>query len=126
LWLLVRLYVGDVMFAEDRYAVVGGEVHRRIALSDPGIDDFRNEFLWSPSSPTLFEIELELSGDDGVPIDKVRSYTALRSFAVDGGRFVLNGRPFPLRMVLDQGYWPETGLTPPDDGALRRDIELTK
>ena len=29
-------------------------------------------------------------------------------------------------MVLDQGYWPDTGLTPPDDEALRRDVELTK
>jgi hypothetical protein len=29
-------------------------------------------------------------------------------------------------MVLDQGYWPETGLTPPSDAALRRDVELTK
>jgi hypothetical protein len=28
--------------------------------------------------------------------------------------------------VLDQGYWPETGLTPPGSEALRRDIELTK
>ena len=27
---------------------------------------------------------------------------------VQGDRFVLNGRPYPLRLVLDQGYWPET------------------
>jgi hypothetical protein len=38
----------------------------------------------------------------------------------------LNGRPYPLRFVLDQGYWRDTGMTPPDDDALRRDIELTK
>jgi hypothetical protein len=29
-------------------------------------------------------------------------------------------------MVLDQGYWPESGLTAPDDAALRRDIELAR
>jgi Glycosyl hydrolases family 2, TIM barrel domain len=29
-------------------------------------------------------------------------------------------------MVLDQGYWPDAGLTPPDDDALRRDVELAK
>jgi hypothetical protein len=28
--------------------------------------------------------------------------------------------------VLDQGYWPEGGLTAPSDDALRRDVELTK
>jgi hypothetical protein len=29
-------------------------------------------------------------------------------------------------MVLDQGYWPQSGLTAPDDAALRRDVELAK
>jgi len=28
--------------------------------------------------------------------------------------------------VLDQGYWRETGATPPDVAALRRDLELTR
>jgi beta-galactosidase/beta-glucuronidase len=124
--LAVRLRSGETLLAEDRYAVVGGEVHRRIALSDPGIDDSRNDLLWSPSHPQLIDAELELLGERGEVLDEVRSYTALRSFAVDGGRFCLNGRPYPLRMVLDQGYWPETGLTPPNDAALRRDVELAK
>lgn len=126
LWLLVRLSVGDLVLAEDRYAVVHGEVHRRIGLSDPGIDDFRNELLWSPSKPTLIDVELELIDGGSVVRDKVVSYTALRSFSCDGGRFILNGRPYPLRLVLDQGYWPESGMTAPDDAALRRDVELIK
>jgi hypothetical protein len=45
---------------------------------------------------------------------------------VYGERIVLNGRPYPLRMVLDQGYWPESGMTAPSDAALRRDVELAK
>jgi beta-galactosidase/beta-glucuronidase len=126
LWLAVRLHVGDVLLAEDRYAVAAGEVHRRVALSDPGIDDFRNELLWSPSRPTLIDVEIDLLDEGGDVVDAVSSYTALRSFAADGPRFVLNGRPYPLRMVLDQGYWPETGMTAPDGDALRRDVELTK
>jgi beta-galactosidase/beta-glucuronidase len=126
LWLLVRLHAGDLLVAEDRYAVIHDEVHRRIGLSDPGIDDFRNELLWSPSKPTLIDVELELVDAQGTVRDSVRSYTALRSFSCEDGRFILNGRPYPLRMVLDQGYWPETGMTAPDDAALRRDVELTK
>ena len=39
---------------------------------------------------------------------------------------MLNGRPYLLRMVLDQGYWPETRMTAPSDDALRRDVELAK
>jgi hypothetical protein len=125
-WLAVRLHARDVLLAEDHYAVVAGEVHRRIALSDPGIDDFRNELLWSPMTPTLIDVEMSIVDESGTVVDSITSYTALRSFAADGGRFVLNGRPYRLRMVLDQGYWPESGMTPPNDGALRRDVELAK
>jgi hypothetical protein len=122
----VTLRVGDVLLAEDDYSVLGPEVSRRIALSDPGIDDYRNEFLWSPSTPTLIDAELELRRADGTVLDAVSSYTALRTVGIQGERVVLNGRPLYLRMVLDQGYWPETGLTAPDDVALRRDVELAK
>ena len=122
----VRLSHRDRLLVDDRYAVIAGEVHRRIALSDPGIDDYRSDLLWSPSCPTLIQARLELRGGDGELIDAVDSYTALRSVGVQGDRFMLNGRPYPLRLVLDQGYWPESGLTAPDDAALRRDVELTK
>jgi hypothetical protein len=111
---------------QDTYSIIAREVHRRIALSDPGIDDSRNDLLWSPASPTLIDVDLTVLGPDGQRLDTVRSYTALREVAVQGDRVVLNGRPYPIRLVLDQGYWPDTGLTAPDDDALRRDVELTK
>ena len=126
LQLNVRLTSDDQLIAHDRYAVIAGEVHRRIALSDPGIDDYRNTLLWSPTSPTLIRAEVELRTSGGELIDKVHSYTALRSLATQGDRFLLNGRPLSLRLVLDQGYWPETGLTAPNDEAFPRDIELVK
>ena len=46
-------------------------MHRRIALSDPGIDDYRNELLWSPEQPTLIDAELELWGERASVIDRV-------------------------------------------------------
>jgi beta-galactosidase/beta-glucuronidase len=124
--LAVELTQGDRRLASDVYSVDGSEVNRRIALSDPGIDDYRNELLWSPHSPTLIEAKVTLLDGDDRPLDSVSSYTALRSIGIQGQALVLNGRPFPLRMVLDQGYWPETGLTPPGPEALRRDVELVK
>jgi beta-galactosidase/beta-glucuronidase len=110
--------------ASDSYLVVAGEVSRRIALIDPGIDDARNDLLWRPGSPTLIDAELTLQTSKGEIVDRVESYTAMRAVAVEGNRFLLNGRPLALRLVLDQGYWPESGLTAPDDAALRHDIEL--
>jgi len=122
----VQLKGSGRVLADDSYGVVSGEVHRRIALSDPGIDDYRNELLWSPATPILIEAKLRLETNAGEIIDTVESYTALRQVGVQGEKFVLNNRPYQLRLVLDQGYWPETGLTSPDDDALRLDVQLAK
>ena len=122
----VKLRHGAVLLAADTYQVVQGEVHRGIALSDPGVDDSRNELLWTPHTPTLIDVELELWGDRGELLDTVTSYAGLRTVTAEGERFLLNGRPYVLRMVLDQGYWPDGGLTAPDDDALRRDVLLAR
>jgi beta-galactosidase/beta-glucuronidase len=122
----VRLRSGAAVLAADTYQVISGEVHRGVALSDPGIDDSRNELLWSPHAPNLIDVELELWGERGELLDEVRSYAALRAANVQGDRFMLNGRPYLLRMVLDQGYWPDGGMTAPNDDALKRDVELAR
>jgi beta-galactosidase/beta-glucuronidase len=121
----VKIRHGKKMLADDRYKVISGEANRRIAISDPGIDDSRNELLWSPEHPTLLDVDLILRQGDTV-IDKVKSYTALRSVEINRDRFMLNGRPYHLKLVLDQGYWPESLMTPPDDDAVRKDVELAK
>lgn len=134
LQLKVRLTVGDYaaggsasqrLLVNDTYEVLNGEIHRRIALSDPGIDDYRNALLWSPEKPTLIDAQVQL-WHHGTLLDEVRSYTAMRTVSIQRDRFMLNGHPYYLRMVLDQGYWADTLMTPPSDEALRLDIELTK
>lgn len=127
----VRLKAHGRVLADDVYGVSADEVNareirRRINLPDGGIDDIRYRLLWSPSNPCLIEAEIKLLGDDFKPIDTVASYTAIRSVEVQRDRFVLNDRPIKLRMVLNQGYWQETGMTAPDDEALKRDVELIK
>jgi beta-galactosidase/beta-glucuronidase len=126
LQLSVCLTAEGHLLAQDTYRVIAGEVHRRIALSDPGIDDYRNALLWSPSTPTLIDARVELHDADGKLLDSIQSYTALRTVETQGDRFILNGRPYYLRMVLDQGYWPNSGLTAENDDALVRDIKLVK
>ena len=130
LFLDVSLSACGKSLVNDRYEVLHSEVHRRIALSDPGIDDFRNELLWCPERPTLIDAELTLSRTVGnvdlEVFDRVISYTALRSVDTSRDRFTLNGRPYYLRMILDQGYWPDTLMTPTNSAACRKDIELIK
>ncbi len=51
----VSLTHGERLLARDRYQILDNEADRCIVLSDPGIDDFRNELLWSPERPTLLD-----------------------------------------------------------------------
>ena len=125
LQLRVRLSIAGRLLVNDLYEVLNGEVHRRIALSDPGIDDYRNTLLWSPEKPTLIDAQIQL-WHQGELLDEVKSYTAMRSVSIQRDRFMLNGHPYYLRLILNQGYWQDTLMTPPSDQALRLDIELTK
>jgi beta-galactosidase/beta-glucuronidase len=123
--LKVRLTVGNQLLVNDTYEVLNGEIHRRIALSDPGIDDYRNELLWRPEKPTLIDAQVQL-WCNGELVDEVKSYTAMRTVDIQRDRFMLNGQPYYLRLVLDQGYWEDTLMTALDDEALRQDVELVK
>ncbi len=125
LQLKVRLTSDQRLLVNDTYEVINGEIHRRIALSDPGIDDYRNALLWSPEKPTLIDAQVQLWRGTEL-LDEVKSYTAMRTVSIQRDRFMLNGHPYYLRLVLDQGYWTDTLMTPPSDEALRRDVELTK
>jgi len=81
--------------------------------------------LWSPASPHLYDLRVRLLQGDRV-IDEIASYAGLRSVELRDGRLLLNGQPTYLRMVLDQGYWPQSLLAAPSDDALRADVEWAK
>ncbi|MGA2257278.1 MAG: sugar-binding domain-containing protein, partial [Thermoguttaceae bacterium] len=42
----------------------------------------RDAKLWTPVSPTLYDVTVQLLGDDGGPLDSVTSYVGMRSIAV--------------------------------------------
>lgn len=79
---------------------------------------------WSPEDPFLYQLTIVLRLPGGQTLDRIESYAGLRSLAVGNGAVWLNGEPRFQRLVLDQGYWPDGGLTAPDDEALVRDITL--
>ena len=79
--------------------------------------------LWEPGSPFLYGIILELLDGDGNVVDTASSYSGLRSVSIEGRKVRINGRPVFQRLVLDQGYWPESVMTAPSDDELVADIE---
>ncbi len=80
---------------------------------------------WSPESPFLYDIDLEVLDAEGNLIDKAASYSGMRKVHIEGNRIYLNNEPVYLRLVLDQGFYPDGVWTAPSDEALKRDIELS-
>jgi len=84
-----------------------------------------NPHLWSPEDPYLYKLVLKLTPQAG-SIDEVNSYFGLREIRRVGNKILLNNQVRFLRLVLDQGYYPDGIYTAPSDEALKRDIELAK
>ena len=99
----------------------------RLALDQRRLDvwNFAECLAWSPEHPNLFDVELELCPRTGER-DRVRSYFGMRKVSVENGMFCLNNRRYTQKLVLDQGYWPQSLMTAPSEEAFVRDIELCR
>lgn len=84
--------------------------------------------LWSPEHPTLYDVTIVLMNEFGVTIDEVKTTVGMRSldWTSQPGHFLLNGKPYFQSLLLDQGYWPRTLMTPPTQQSLKNDILLSK
>lgn len=79
--------------------------------------------LWSPDAPNLYTLKISILDEDDNCKDEVESYFGMRDIRIRNGLVLLNGQPLYQRLVLDQGYWKDTGLTPENDDVLLKDIE---
>jgi len=114
------------VLADDTYAVNRREVQRRIVVPEDDMSLGDSELLWSPEQPNLLDATITLLDEHADVLDEVASYTALRSVSAARDRLLLNGRPYVLRLVLAQNFWPESHLAAPSADALRREVELAK
>ncbi|MGE4285430.1 MAG: glycoside hydrolase family 2 protein [Phycisphaerae bacterium] len=115
---------GDKVVAEGRAAA---DKPVTIAIDSPK--------LWSPDSPFLYDLSLELVKDktDNSPeksLETLTSYFGMRKISLGDGahgkEMFLNNAPLFHYGTLDQGWWPDGLHTPPSDEAMLYDIEITK
>lgn len=99
-------------------AVTAGHVETKIDVF------LRNRGVrtWSPEEPDLYDVKFQLIYQ-GNAEDTVASYFAMREIRIDGSNILLNGHPIYQRLILDQGYWKDSHLTPPSEEALIEDID---
>lgn len=90
------------------------------------VEDENNELkLWYPDSPNLYDLKLTLFRDNEV-VDQLSSYFGMRKISIEADQILLNNQPFYQKLILDQGYWPDSLVTPPSDQAIKKDVELAK
>ncbi|MDM7831625.1 glycoside hydrolase family 2 protein [Cellulomonas edaphi] len=93
-----------------------------VVLSVPALSNGQayEELLWSPEHPHLVDALLDVGED------RASSYVGIRTAEVARGHFLLNDRPYYVRSVLNQGYWPQSHLAAPSADALRAEAQLIK
>lgn len=84
--------------------------------------DGSNAKKWSVMDPNLYDIKYVLY-ENGKVIDKVNSYFGVRKIEIKNSKIFLNGQELYQRLILDQGYWRDSHLTPPNVNALIRDVD---
>ncbi|UBV44377.1 glycoside hydrolase family 2 (plasmid) [Deinococcus taeanensis] len=123
--LKVRLTLRGQLLSEQVVAVPDRHVSITLNLYYVSTNPERDDILWSPRRPNLIQAELTLLVGE-TAVDEVRSYAGLRSAGTRGGRFLLNGLSYYLRLVLAQNYWPASHLAAPSADALRREVQHVK
>jgi len=117
----------DLIF---RVALVDGT--KRVSQAEAAVSDgvvcllpVKRPKTWSPEDPFLYDLILEVVDKSGRVLDHVKSYAGMRKVHIQGNQVFLNNKPYYLRLVLDQGFYPDGIWTAPSDAALKRDIELS-
>ena len=125
-WVAIQLRHGERLLADTSVRVSSESASQRVVIDLPDLAAMpRDTLLWRPESPTLLDAEVTLRVGDAVT-DRISSYVGLRSAGFGDNRFLLNGRPYFLRLVLEQGYWPQSHLAAPSADALREEVEWIK
>ncbi len=110
--------------AKQRLALTQKRTRITIDLADCAFDF--GDLLWSVENPNLVYADFILYANGKIS-DTAHTRLGFRKIYIDEtGKICLNDRPVYQRLILDQGYWVESGLTPPSAEALKKDIELSK
>ena len=65
---------------------------------------------WSPQDPNLYDVEFRIL-QDGRVTDEISSYFGMRHIESHEGRIYLNDQEIYQKLILNQGYYFEGGLT---------------
>ncbi|MBR6807501.1 MAG: glycoside hydrolase family 2 [Clostridia bacterium] len=129
-------YIEKLLISADtekvKLSVVGGEEAKTLSVATPyGVEEYsflgdgfefspKNPRLWSPEDPNLYYFTLKCGEDE------VKSYFAMRTCGITEKNgmslLALNGKPYYLHGVLDQGYFSDGIFLPATPEGFLNDI----
>lgn len=117
--LKVDVFFNGELICTQNYGLSGRNVSFNVSL------EHFDSMLWSCENPNLVYVDLSLYHDETL-CDVVHTRIGLREITIENGTIKINGKPLYQRLILDQGYWNESGLTPPTAQSLKQDILLAQ
>jgi beta-galactosidase/beta-glucuronidase len=122
----IELRRNDQVLARQRVTMSASTLRSGIHIAAFEHAQSRAHLMWTPETPNLIEVTVRLLDRNGAALDRVESYFGMRSCAAGERRFLLNDRPYFVRSVLEQGYWPQSHLAAPTSDAIRREVQLIR
>lgn len=110
-------YGGEEIFSST--AKSNGVFALSMAFAKP--DCICDMHLWSAAAPNLYKTVVKIK-KDGEVVDELETYFAFRKIIAENGKVYINDVPTELRLVLNQGYWKDGGMTAPDVECFKKDI----
>lgn len=106
----------------EAYIYDGSRLIAKTSSNTATISGFKS---WSPESPFLYDVVFKACGEE------IKSYFGMRKFSVSADskgirRLFLNNKPYFHNGLLDQGYYSDGYLTPPDNAAMESDVLFAK
>ncbi len=115
-------FEGEVL-SKQRFLLSGKYTKYTVWLTEHEIHE---ELYWTLDKPRLINVDYSLFAD-GKEVDVTHTRFGMRKISIDcNGKICLNNKPLYQKLVLDQGYWKDSGLTPPSAEALKKDIMAAK
>lgn len=89
-------------------------------------NDYVNDRIWTLINPFLFDLTINLYNTNNALVDKVDTYFGIREVRTENGYVYLNNEKIYQKLVLNQGYYLNGGLTAPSIEDFKNDIDYMK
>ena len=119
----IKVYYDNKLIKRQMFSTDGKYTRYSVNMMEVNFVD--EVTYWAPEHPNLFYVDI-CAYCENVLLDTVHTRFGMRKISVQDGRVLLNNKPLYQRLILDQGYWKNSGLTPPSIEDIKRDVALTK